>query len=75
MRSRGRRKTIRIQHAVILMLLIGLASSHLYVRKQRQLDKIRTDAAYNRLWKKYDWKTKRLRIYTELVYTKLYNNK
>lgn len=38
------------------------------VEKKRKLDKIKHDKIVEIIWDSYQWKTKRLRIYTDLVY-------
>ena len=38
------------------------------IEKKRKLDKIKHDKIVEIIWDSYQWKTKRLRIYTDLVY-------
>lgn len=38
------------------------------IEKKRKLDKIKYDKIVEIIWDSYQWKTKRLRIYTDLVY-------
>ena len=38
------------------------------IEKKRKLDKIKHDKIVEIVWDNYQWKTKRLRIYTDLVY-------
>lgn len=38
------------------------------IEKKRKLDKIKHDKIVEIIWESYQWKTKRLRIYTDLVY-------
>ena len=38
------------------------------IEKKRKLDKIKHDKIVDIIWDSYQWKTKRLRIYTDLVY-------
>jgi hypothetical protein len=38
------------------------------IEKKRKLDKIKHDKIVEIIWDSYQWKTERLRIYTDLVY-------
>tara|TARA_R110002012_G_scaffold271164_3_gene456365 strand:- start:7586 stop:7786 length:201 start_codon:yes stop_codon:yes gene_type:complete len=38
------------------------------IEKKRKLDKIKHDKIIEIIWDSYQWKTERLRIYTDLVY-------
>lgn len=38
------------------------------IEKKLKLDKIKHDKIVEIIWDSYQWKTKRLRIYTDLVY-------
>jgi hypothetical protein len=42
------------------------------LNKTNQLNKIKSERAFEIVWKKYEWKTKRLRVYTDLVYNTKY---
>ncbi len=37
-------------------------------KNKRELDKIKHDKVVEIIWKKYAWKSERLRVYTDLVY-------
>ena len=60
---------------IILPIFIILFSSILYLDlskiKEKKIEKIKTDHALEYLFEKYEWKTKRLKVYTGLVYDEI----
>ena len=60
----------------ILTIVIGiLIMSHLYIDKQVRIDKLQADKKYNELQKQHEVEIKKLKVYIELIYTKLNSNK
>ena len=56
----------------IVFFLMGAFTMFAQLNKTNQLNKIKSERALEIVWKKYEWKTKRLRVYTDLVYNTKY---
>jgi hypothetical protein len=53
--------------AIIFFLMGGLFIM-VPLNKTNQLNKIKSERAFKMVWKKYESKTKRLRVYTDIIY-------
>jgi hypothetical protein len=55
---------------LICLILSGFINLSVIIdfEKQIKLEKVKTDKVVEIIWKKYSWKTKRLRVFTEIVY-------
>ena len=54
---------------VAMFLILAIFSVFaLTVSKNAELEKIKTDKVVELIWKKHVWKTKRLRVYTDIIY-------
>lgn len=52
----------------IVFFLVGAIFMAIPLNKTNQLNKVKSKKVFEILWNKYEWKTKRLRIYTDLIY-------
>ena len=60
---------LKLKELIISTILFGsIILITLLSIKERKLAKIKTDKSFEKLWNKYEWKTKRLRVYTDIMY-------
>ena len=52
----------------IIFFLMGALFILAPLNKTNQLNKVKSKKAFEMVWKKYERKTKRLRVYTDIIY-------
>jgi len=52
----------------IVFFFMGFVFAATSLHKTNQLNKMKNKKIVELIWNKYEWKTKRLRVYTDIIY-------